>query len=285
MIRKSMVTIAALLIVAAPVMARDMEKFEETVPGDSKVREVRLESDFGVGNIDLVTHEGGDLIICKAYYDADKIEIEFGYEPDGDIAEIFIGTEQFRRHSDIDTEDNEWFISLSRDYEWSISLDIGAADVDLDLTELPLARLNLDLGAGDMRMVFKEYNPLQRCKIDIDAGAGELKAFGLGFANFEYCNFDGGAGDFLLNFKGLKNGRRSIEVDIGVGEATLELPDDFPLRLETSDGWLSSVDIERGHIDRMRDGIYESDDYGESDNGLDVEVDVGIGEAHIEWIH
>ena len=274
-----------IFILAVPLMARDMENFERTVQGDNNIKEVRFNADLGVGEIDLVTHKGGPMITCKAYYDADKIDFEFDYETDGDVAEVSILAEHYRKHTDIDTEDNELFISLSQDYDWNLIFDIGAADVTMDLTSLPLNRLNIDMGAGDTRIEFKDYNPLRSCAIDIDAGAGELKAFGLGYANFKYCNFDGGAGEFLLNFKGLKGGHRSMEVDIGVGEATLEIPRDFPLRLEASDGWLSSIDIERGRLNQLDDDIYETDDYRDSSTGLDAEVDVGIGQVNIEWIN
>ena len=93
--------------------------------------------------------------------------------------------------------------------------------------------------------------------------------------------FDGGAGEFTLNFEGLKEGRHTVKIDVGVGEVRIELPRGFPVRVEGGDGWFKSVKLIDTDFERTDDNVYETADYKKSENRLDITLDVGIGEIKI----
>jgi hypothetical protein len=176
-------------------------------------------------------------------------------------------------------------MSLSRDYHWNLNLDIGMAQSRIDLSGLPLERLNLDVGASECQIEFSDPNPIPLDQIKIDAGAGDVKLYGLGYANFDDLTFDGGAGSFLLNFEGLKDGRRSVSIDVGVGSVEIELPHDYPVRVESEGGWFNSIELHDADLTKVDDGVYESKDYSRGgDRSLIIKLDVAMGKARIRRV-
>jgi len=270
-----------LCLLFGPSIARDTESLEKNFPADRGIEQVSLEMDLDAARLDLVAHDAKDLAVCRAFYDADQVEADVEFDKGQETAELYIFTDRRSRGLDIDTDDCEWDVSLSRDYEWDMELDFGFIEGDLDLSGLKIDRLEFSVGAGECELVFSEPNPGIMRKCEIEAGAGELHVTGLGYANFDHLSFNGGAGEFVINFEGMTEGYHTAEIDVGIGEAVIELPEDFPVRIETDDGWLSSVEIKGGRLEEIDDGIYETGGFRESEKGLEIYLDVGIGKAII----
>ena len=272
------------LFLSVPLPARDMERTEKNIPAEKNIKNVKLEADIGLARLHIEPQDGGDIFAGKAYYDADKFRVDMEYETHGDKVDIFLYSEQARRKLNLDSDDNDWRVVLSRDYNWDIDLEVGFAECLIDLSGIPISDLSIDIGASECDLEFNQPNPIVMEMLDIDAGAGELKIEGLGNANFEDMRFDGGAGDFLLNFEGEFEGFRKVRIDIGVGAVELEIPGDLPVRIETNDSWLNSINFKGARLIEVENGVYETRDYDLANRGLEIDLDLGIGEAEISWV-
>lgn len=283
--RHAFVLVLALaFILGGSSFGRDMESYKKNIPADSDVKKINLDAEIGVANLIISSHEGGDILTANVDYDADRIEVDVEYERQKTTADLYILSENLssRRHH-LDSDDCEMDLSLSGDYVWDINLDIGFTESEMEFSGLPIERLQMDIGASECRVVFSQPNPERMRKLNIDAGAGNVEIMGLGFANFEHISFDGGAGEFVLNFDGLEEGFRSARIDIGVGEVIIEIPKDLPIRIETNDNWLSSLKIRGSEIEEVDDGVYESENFEDAEYGLEIDLDLGIGKATIGW--
>ncbi len=280
----SVVAVLLTLFLCTFAFARDMQRLEENIPDDSEVKKIYLEANIDLARLQVYSHEGGGILSGDVRYDADKFDVDIEYEKSGGSADIQLFSEQRRRRLNLDTDENDWKVSLSRDYIWDIDLDIGFTECTIDLSGLPLERLGIDVGASECEIEFNRPNRESLKKLDIDAGAGEVRIHGLGYANFEEFKFDGGAGDFVFNFEGQKSGFRRARIDIGVGEVRLEIPKNLPVRIETGDSWLSSINIRGERLIEVDDDVYETKDFGDAEYGLEIDLDVGIGEADITWV-
>ena len=69
-----------------------------------------------------------------------------------------------------------------------------------------------------------------------------------------------------------------VEIDGGVGSATVILPEEIGVRVDV-DGGIGSVDA-RGF--NKKRSVYTNDAYGETDTRIRVEMDVGIGSLDLE---
>lgn len=273
---------AILISAVTAVPARDIQTVEKNAPGDAGIKRVNLEADIGVAELFLMAHDGGDVYSAEARYDAEKIEVDVEYDKRGSSADLFLSSEQIDDEFDIDTDDARWDISLSREYTWDIELDMGVTDAEIDLSGLPIERLKLDHGVSECRVAFTEHNPVEMRRMVVDAGVGDLEINGLGYANARDMYFDGGTGDFVLNFSGQSDGFRTAQIDVGVGSVTIEIPRDLPIRIETEEGWLNSVKIPRRYFDEVDDDVYETEGYEEAAYGLEIQLDIGIGSAKIK---
>ena len=281
---KGLMLIGLMLIFGASAGARDMQKISKDIPADPDIKTISLRLDIDIAELTLTTHAGGDILRSEGRYNADKINAVIDYEKLHDEGDITVKVEQVRKKYNLDSEDCRLRISLSTDYVWKIDFEAGFADCKLDLSGLPLEKIRLDLGASECRLSFEEPNPVQLGRFTVDAGAGEVHLLGLGYANFDNFSFDGGAGEFVLNFEGFTDKYHEAEIDVGIGEITVELPGDFPVRLRTDNGWLSSIEIQGDDMEMDRDGLFSADDFDEGDFGLDVDFDIGIGEATITLV-
>lgn len=278
-----MFTILA-LILCSGLHARDRQTLEKNAPADAEVKRVHLEADLGAVELVVGAHDGGDLYTAEARYDADKVKVDIDYEKSGSSADLYLYSEKIRKNLDLDTDDCRWRISLSRDYVWEIKLDVGVTDGKIDLSGLPIESMSIDQGVSDCKITFSEPNPQEMRRLSIDAGVGDFEIIGLGYANVRDLEFDGGTGEFVLNYDGFQKGTQTAGIDMGVGSVTIEIPEGTPVRIESDDSWLNSIKVPRELFDEVDDGVYETDGYEDAGYGLDIQLDVGIGSAKIDII-
>jgi len=63
-------------------------------------------------------------------------------------------------------------MSLNSKPEWELNFDVGAASVDLDLTQYKINKLDIDMGAAAMNIKFGDLAEVTRFKLD--AGASDI---------------------------------------------------------------------------------------------------------------
>lgn len=132
-----------------------------------------------------VADTGIDTMTVDLVYGAGSIEISKGNEEFLLVNEIrtrgdnpILNTVRNSRHADISIEKAEswsgtdsWDIELSSDVLiTNISIDYGAADLDMDLRGLAVSELHLTTGASDTEIVFDNYPT----KAYISAGAADI---------------------------------------------------------------------------------------------------------------
>ncbi len=272
---------AALWLAGNGILAHDRQVLEKNFPADPQIKNVSLSADISAAEIRLHGHDGGDIFTGRVRYDADRTTVDITMEKSAAAADIEMTGERRHGKSPFKNEENAWNVSLSRDYTWKIGLDVGAADCLVDLTGVPVEEITLDAGASECEVVFERLNPKDMKRFSIDAGAGSLKLRGLGYARCSEFEVDGGAGSVEIDFAGFDGGFRTAHIDVGVGEIEIEIPQGVPVRILADEGWLSSVDIDDDLGEKVRDGVWESDGYEKGTRGLEISIDVGIGQVSV----
>ena len=63
------------------------------------------------------------------------------------------------------------------------------------------------------------------------------------------------------------------------------IPRNLPVRIDAEDNFLASVDFDNpDRRGQMEDDYYESDNYRDSDYGLSLEIDIGLGSVNLIWV-
>jgi len=247
-------------------------------------KHLTVKMDIGAGIIDLGRNHTGDILNAEVEYDPEEIRVDIDYHRIKDEGKLYLKSRSRDKGLDLDEEDNYWFLEFSDKIPISFEIDVGACEADFDFTGLRIDNLDMDLGASSVEVEFRKSNLERIPKIDIDVGASELTITGLGNANFDKLCFDGGVGDFTLDFSGEFEHRAYVDIDIGLGSLTILVPKDAGVQIKSESSFLSSVDIDEDDFDEIEDDLYESDNFGESEKELIFDIEVGLGSVEIKYI-
>lgn len=273
--------IAAVAALGARAAATEHKKVE--VPSEG-AKQLEVEIDLGAGILDIVPESMGPAAVFDVTYDERRVDCSVDYRLHGSTMRLTAESDYHNEGKSIDTDDNDWQIRLSKGIPVSLSIDIGACEAEIDLGGLQLTDLSMDVGATETEITFSEPNKSEMEELRFEAGASSVRATKLGNANFRLCTFEGGAGSFDLDFTGQYRGESEIELNVGMGSADITLPAGVPCRIEGADGgFLSSVDVHGGDLDRISDDVYESPDFDEATTRIILRVDMGVSSVDIRF--
>jgi hypothetical protein len=239
--------------------------------------------DIGVGTIDIKRNSTGDILNAEVEYNPDDIRVEIDYDKRKDKGELYLVSERRDKGLDIDSDENHWYLEFGNKVPISFEIDIGACEAEFDFSGLRIDGLDMDVGASSIVVDFRKLNPERIPKIRIDVGASELEINGLGNANFDKLSFDGGVGDFTLDFSGDFKHRSYVDMNVGLGSLSVLVPRDAGVQIRSESSFLSSFSIDEDDFEEVDDDIYESDNFGDTDKELVIEIDVGLGSVEVDY--
>ena len=239
--------------------------------------------DIGAATIDLRRNSTGDILNARVEYDPDEVRTDISYDRKGDGGELYLVSERRDKGLDVDEEDNHWDLEFGDQIPISFEIDVGACEGDFDFSGLRVGGLDMDVGASSINVDFGKPNPERISKIRIEVGASEMEINGLGNANFEKLSFDGGVGDFTLDFSGDFGHRAYVNVDVGLGSLKILVPRNAGVQIKSSSSFLSSLSIDEDDFEEVEDDLYESDNFGKAEKELVFDIDVGLGSVEVEY--
>ena len=305
--RKICITIFMGLIllgfVLTGVYARDHSTKIETRKFEfSGEKRLTVKMDIGAGKIDLGRNQTGDILNAEVEYDPDDVRVDINYNRIKDEGKLYLETKAKHDGLHLDKNDNVWNLEFSDKIPINFDIDIGACEANFDFTGLLIDQLDMDLGASSVEIEFRKPNSQRISEINIDVGASKLTINGLGNSNFDQLSFDGGVGDFTLDFSGdfsARGGqttarlggsafgrkhRADVDIEIGMGSLTILIPRDFGVQIRSESSFLSSISIDEDEFEEIEDDLYESENFGKTDKELVFNIEVGLGTVKVEYI-
>jgi predicted membrane protein len=264
---------------------RKKEVYRDVDLQDEKSLTVKIE--FGVGELYLGKADSKKIVEAEVSYDPSYSDFFFDYDKSRDKGELFLGTELEEEKGvnlgDTD-EKNWWDISFTDRIPIDFEIDVGAAEAELDFTGLKITDLDLDVGAAKAWIQFRKPNPERMSRMRIDAGACKLEIEGLANANFKRMDFDGGVGDFTLDFSGDLKHSAVVDIEMGLGHLTILVPEEIGVKIKSNGSILSSISFDKGVFEEVEEDVWINDEYGETDVELNFKIEVGLGAVDIEMI-
>lgn len=177
--------------------------------------------------------------------------------------------------------ENECRLKLSQEIPINLNIDLGVVKGNLNLGGLQLEEIKLSSGVSKTSVYFDESNPIVLKYFDVDAGVGVLKIHNLGNANFESFKFEGGIGDYVLDFSGNQYDDSKVDIDVGLGKLKLYLPQYTGVRMKVDKSFLCSFDINDIY---KKDDFYYNENWGKTNSNMDMNIETGIGNISVVWI-
>ena len=210
-----------------------------TVAGKGS-EEMRLSLTFGAGILKLSPGAGTALVDGTAVYNFDQLKPEI--VKDGNSVEI--------KHGDfqnlINPRDvvNEWDLQLGS-MPIDLTINAGAYNGTYELGGLSLTNLTVKDGAANVDLSFSEPNQTEMSVLRYETGASDVTLTGLANANFSTLMFNGGAGNYTLDFSGELTREGVVKIEAGAGDVQLIIPKDVNANV-TVESALASVNHSSG---------------------------------------
>lgn len=146
---------------------RSMDVAQIQLEKQPETETAELDLDFGGAEVELFST---DSHLLEANYPQEFMKVANRYTNGEKNAIIEFNPK--RRLNWFKENAFQYRIRLNESVQWDVDMDIGAVSGTLDFTNIKLKNLDMEVGAGDLSLIFGEStgNP----NISIDAGASEL---------------------------------------------------------------------------------------------------------------
>jgi hypothetical protein len=276
--------LALSLAVASPVMGQEwMEMRSVRQVGDEATLNVEVE--FAAGEMRLGPASSGDLYDVELVYDAGSFEPLREWRRDDGAGFLKVGIDadhlDLGEWKDMDRAPARLELKLGTETPTALANMVGAAESELELGGVPLTDLTLHTGASATRLRFDKPNPVRMERMELRVGAADFEVERLGNARFDSFDFAGGVGEVTLDFTGEWEGDATARIKLTLGSLTLRLPADIGVRITKSTVLTS---FETSGFQKI-DGGYESDNWDEASEHLELHIDTKFGSVEVERVY
>ena len=232
-------------------------------------KQTRLKVSFGAGDLTLSPGAEGLLVDGTATYNVPNFKPEV--VENSDYIEIKQGNFKSLNVSDFK---NEWNLKLG-DTPMELEINAGAYKGRYEFGGLALTGLTIKDGASDVQVTFSESNQTEMSVFRYETGASNVELTGLANANFSTLIFNGGAGNYTLDFGGELGKDTTATIDTGLGDLMLVIPKSVNARV-TLEG--AAVNVNHSSGWGQSDHSYTQDGSGPT---LTIIVKMGAGNLTI----
>ncbi len=229
----------------------------------------RLKISFGAGELTLSPGATDMLVEGTATYNIPNFKPEV--IQNGSDIEIKQGQ---LKSLNVSNFKNEWDLKLG-ETPMELEINAGAYQGHYEFGGLALTDLTIKDGASDVNASFSDPNPTEMSVFRYETGASSVKLTGLANANFSTLIFNGGAGDYTLDFSGDLKQDATVRTETGFGNLMLVIPRDVDARVTVEGG---PVNINHSSGWSQNDQTYTQEGSGPT---LTIIVKMGAGNVTI----
>ncbi len=238
---------------APTVTVGETRLLTRSLPQPDQAGQVRAQISLGVGNLVLNGGETEALLEAEFKFNVAEWEPQVEMTVVGDTARLVVRQPEMKNFSLSDNVVNDWTLTLGDKLPVDLTLDLGAGNASMDLRAVPLTALEVKAGTGDL---------------DLALDGSEM---------FEKARIQAGVGNLTLDLRGAWMSDLDMEIQGGVGNVTIYVPNDVGVRVNVSQG-VGRLDAEGL---RSVEQAYVNDAYGQSEVTLLITLASGVGEVRI----
>jgi uncharacterized protein DUF2154 len=198
---------------------------------DTNALSVRIE--YGAGRLEVRPTSAGSLYEMKLKYDAERSEPNTRYDPTARSLVLGIRSHNMRMHGS-NNESGSMHAELSTRVPMDLTLELGAAEADVQLGGLRLTDLSVKTGAADVGVRFDQPNPDRVRTMTLEVGAASLKVARAGNSGVERVTANIGVGALDLDLGGELTRDVEVSANFAMGAFTLRVPADVGVSIKAS---------------------------------------------------
>lgn len=233
--------------------------------------EVKLE--FGAGTLVLQPGSTNGLLSGTATYNVDSLAPETTIS--GNSVSLKQNPYEFKLGGlpNVGEVENTWDLYFSTQ-PVDLQIRAGAFDGQFDFGGLAIEKLDIFSGASGVKLNFASPNLTAMSEFKFTTGASSASLTGLGNANFSLMKFEGGAGNYTLDFSGTMTRDATVEIDAALSSLKIIVPAGIPTVLQI-DGSLTNVNTHG-------EWAGGASNYGLAGNGPTLTINIKLGAGNLE---
>ncbi len=284
--------ILALLGSSLAVGVSGQIKKQFSVEKSKECERVDLNLSAKTGNCFIRPSQNEDILNIYSNQDLDEYAHTFNNEVAGTTCTVDLSLEQDGQRgvsqkisyrvfgSEERPTDKFWKVYLSESTTYSLNLDYGLGNANIDLSGLAVDKLKINTGSADVNI---SYSTGVENKIDMDTffvkvDMGSLHAREINLARSKVVVADVGFGNMFLDFSNKPVHSNHVIGSVGAGNLVIQLPsEDVPVLVTINESWLCSINLSRSlkkiGPNRFANASYSKD----STKALVFDLDVSMG--------
>jgi hypothetical protein len=269
-------------------------KKQFTVERNEQCDKVELRLKAKTGNCFIRPSQGNELLNIYSNQDIEEYSHSFSNEVKGKTCMVRLSLEQESKRgvgrkisyhvfgSDEKPNEKFWKVYLTENMPYSLELDYGLGNANVDLAGLAISKLKINTGSADVNV---SYSSDVENKVDMDTfyikvDMGSLTARQLDLTRSKLVLADVGFGNMILDFSDrsmLGVGHR-IKGSVGAGNLTIHLPgSEVPVIVRITDSWLCSISLSR-NLKKIGENTFANAAYNKDPkDALTFDLDVSMG--------
>lgn len=241
--------------------------------------------DVSFGNITLRRGTSDKIVVLDYEHESvesDKLQVSYDIRGDEGILRIRLKKSSHVWGDDGSDDEHRRKLTVQLADQIPISLDVelGAGHGDIDLSDLQVSSLKISTGASSVDVRCDKPNEITADNVGIESGVSKFTATNLCNTNFKKLKFSGGVGSYRLDFGGDLRHDASAKIEVGLGSVSVSVPKQFATKLLYETSFFSSFDLD-DDFSKTKSGVYETDDYDNSENRLTIQIESGLGSVKV----
>ncbi|MBK5277926.1 MAG: hypothetical protein JJE09_03580 [Bacteroidia bacterium] len=277
--------------VAIGVSGQIKKQFSVENLGDCHNIELNLKAK--TGNCFIRPSQNSDILNVYSNQEVEEYNHSFSNELKGQTCQVRLALEQEGQKgvgtkisyqvfgADTHPNDKFWKIYLTENTPYSLNLDYGLGNANIDLSGLSIKRLKINTGSADVNV---SYSSGIENKVDMDTflvkvDLGSLNIRQLNLSRSRYVVADVGFGNILMDFSDRPLVSNKVKGSVGAGNMVILLPsNDVPVIVKISESWLCSINLCKS-LKRVGENTFANDAYMQKDSkdGIAFDLDVSLG--------
>ena len=176
--------------------------------------------------------------------------------------------------------DKFWKIYLSDSKPYSLDLNYGLGNANVDLSGLSIERLKINTGSADVSVGYLQgqENKVVMDTFFVKVDMGTLSVKNINLSRSQFVIAEVGFGNILLDFSDKPLLNFEVKGSVGAGNMTIILPDeDVPVLVKINESWLCSISLTKG-LKKIAPNTFANPSYSShSKNLITFNLDVSMG--------
>ncbi|HEY5825849.1 MAG TPA: hypothetical protein VIT44_15850 [Cyclobacteriaceae bacterium] len=267
-------------------------KKQFSIEGTDQCERVALSLKAKTGNCFIRPSQNNDILNIYSNQDLEEYAHSFSNEISGNTCVVKLQLQQDNQSgvghkisykvlgAEAASTDKFWKVYLTDSKLYSLDLDYGLGNANVDLSGLAIQKFKINTGSADVNIAYssgmENKVDMDTFMVNVDVGSVTVKQIDLTRAKIVLA--DVGFGNLSLDYGAMPKHGTKVKGSIGAGNLVVTLPDQsVAVLVKVTDSWLCSVHLSK-NLKKISENTYANAAYSQNPkNALTFDLDVSMG--------